>query len=126
MNAIPCLSWFAWLSVSEGIGRVIIPATRSGGSEGNVALSGVTTLITAQAADLAGASLSAFWANGVDGAVNLSIDIADDALPEPTETLQLTLASPSGGLAIGAPATVTIEIIDNDQPDLLFGNGFEN
>lgn len=42
------------------------------------------------------------------------IPIADDALPEPTETLNLTLSHPSLGATIGIPNFAVVEIADND------------
>ncbi|MBV8858061.1 MAG: DUF4214 domain-containing protein [Acidobacteria bacterium] len=40
--------------------------------------------------------------------------IADDALVEGDETLTVTLSGPTGGTGLGAPATSSVRIIDND------------
>jgi hypothetical protein len=114
------------LSVPEGIGSVDIAVTRSGGSDGLVNVSGSFSPITAQAADFSVSQSLALWESGVSGVANLRINIVDDALPEPAETLQVTLVGPGGGVALGTPTTLTIEIRASDLPDLVFSNGFEN
>jgi uncharacterized repeat protein (TIGR02543 family) len=43
------------------------------------------------------------------------IAILDDALEESTETLQLTLANPTGSLAIGTASNCTVHLLDDDR-----------
>jgi hypothetical protein len=42
------------------------------------------------------------------------VEILPDALPEGPETFALTLTSPGGGATLGAPATATATIVDNE------------
>jgi hypothetical protein len=44
------------------------------------------------------------------------VPILDDAVREGTEVVTLSLASPSGGLALGSPATAELRILDNEEP----------
>lgn len=114
------------LSVAEGAGSIDIPVTRSGGNEGFVNVSSTFTLLTAQAADVRILESNALWQDGVSGSQNLRLEIVDDALQEPTETLLVTLVNPGGGVALGSVTTLNVQIIDNEALDLLFKNGFDN
>jgi Calx-beta domain/RTX calcium-binding nonapeptide repeat (4 copies) len=44
----------------------------------------------------------------------IAIPIVDDAILEPSETLNLTLSNPSDGVTIGVPNFAVVEIVDND------------
>src|SRR5262249_61340786 len=53
---------------------------------------------------------------------SFSVPINDDTLVEGNETVNLTLSSPTGGAALGSPATAVLTIQDNDvagQPGAL-------
>jgi Tol biopolymer transport system component len=113
------------ISVMEGSGTVLIPVLRSGGSDGLINVSSSFTPVTAQSSDYTVQQTNALWESGVSGAVNLSLALIDDALVEPIETLTVTLIAPGGGATLGSPTTISIEILDNEPPDLLFRNGFE-
>jgi Tol biopolymer transport system component len=114
------------LSVAEDVGTIDIPVTRSGGSEGFVNVSSTFTLVSAQAADVRILENNALWQDGVSGIQNLRLEIVDDALQEPAETLLVTLFNPGGGVALGSVTTLNVQIIDNEALDLLFKNGFDN
>jgi hypothetical protein len=47
------------------------------------------------------------------------VAIADDAVPEPAETVNLVLSNPIGGASIGNPSVAVLNIIDNDNGALL-------
>ena len=49
----------------------------------------------------------------------VTIPIIDDDIPEPTETINLQLANPTGPAVVGTQGTTTVEIIDNDNPGRL-------
>ena len=59
---------------------------------------------------------------------SVTIPVNDDALFEPEpETFSFTLSDPQGGATFGPITTLTVTIIDNDQPpDELFKDGFES
>jgi len=48
---------------------------------------------------------------------NITITPIDDAIPEPTETVSLTLIG-AGGYSVGFPNSATIFIVDNETPQL--------
>ena len=54
------------------------------------------------------------FADGESNAVDLVLPVLDDAVPEGTETLLLTLAEPAGGARLAAPTQTAIEIRDDD------------
>src|SRR5262249_37746871 len=56
------------------------------------------------------------WAAGESASKTFTVPIIDDGLVEGDETVVLTLASPTGGATLGAPATATLTIADNDFP----------
>ncbi|PYS97791.1 MAG: hypothetical protein DMF65_10900, partial [Acidobacteria bacterium] len=44
----------------------------------------------------------------------VALDIADDATPGPGDTATLTLSNPTNGASLGTPASVTLNILDDD------------
>lgn len=54
------------------------------------------------------------WPDGDANARTVSVPIADDAIPEPDETVQFVLISPTGGAALGPPSTAALTILDDD------------
>jgi len=88
---------------------------RSGGSAGALSVSYATADGTASAgSDYAQATGTLSWPNGVSGNRTVSIAINDDTTAEPLESFTLTLSNVSGG-TLGANASATIDIIDNDD-----------
>jgi len=66
------------------------------------------------------------WADGASGVRTFTVSILDDGLEEDSvETFALQVAVESGQAALGAPATLTVRILDNDG-DNLFSDGFES
>src|SRR5262249_27941984 len=45
-----------------------------------------------------------------------TVPISDDNLVEINETFNLALSNPTGGAALGNPATASVTIVDNDTP----------
>ena len=56
----------------------------------------------------------ATWPDGDANPRPVSVPIDDDAIPEPDETMQFVLISPTGGAALGLPSTAFLTILDND------------
>jgi hypothetical protein len=105
-------------SVGEGGGSAVITVTRVGGSSGAVSVTAATVgggTATA-GADYTVTSVSLNWPDGDASSKTLVVPIIDDALVEPSETVNLALSAPTGGAALGAQATALLTIIDNDAP----------
>ena len=100
-------------SLSESAGSATITVTRTGGSTGAITVNYATGNVTATAgADYTATSGTLLWID-TDGAVKtFSIPITNDTLAEGNETLILTLSAPGGGASLGAPATMTLTILD--------------
>jgi hypothetical protein len=107
-------------SVNEGAGIATITVTRSGGSDGAVAVTYATGGGTGAAGqDYAAVSGILTWAAGDTSSKTFTIPITDDSLVEGNETIGLTLSNVTGGATLGA-ATATLTIVDND---VATGNG---
>lgn len=66
------------------------------------------------------------WADGDSGVRTFNVSILEDGLEEdPVETFTLQLAVESGAATLGAPATLTVRIRDDDGENL-FSDGFES
>ncbi|MEP7075596.1 MAG: Calx-beta domain-containing protein [Acidobacteriota bacterium] len=118
-------------SPGENAGLASITLQRTGGSSGAVSVQGSLANGTAAGGGVCGAgtgvdyinSGSPFTVNFADGQTTASfnVPICDDALFEPggPETVNLSLANPTGGATIGAQSTAVMDIIDNDtQPSV--------
>jgi hypothetical protein len=103
-------------SGGEG-GAVLITVTRAGGSRGIVSAQYATSGGSATAgADYASANGTLAWADGDASAKSFSIALVDDTAVEDPETFNVTLSNPGGGATLGAPASATVSIADNDSP----------
>jgi Tol biopolymer transport system component len=113
----------ATYSVGEGAGSIVVSVTRTGGSDGAVAVQYVTSDGTAAAgSDYTPLSDGLVWANGDTAAKTFTVPILDDALYEGDETFVITLNAPSGA-TLGAPSTTTVTINDNEsQPAVSVGD----
>src|SRR5206468_1045465 len=101
--------------VGEGDGLATITVTRSGGSAGAATVRFATSNGTATAGtDYPAASGTLTFAPGVTSRSFL-VPIRQDTLPEPDETVNLTLSSPTGGATLGIPSTAVLTILDDDQ-----------
>ncbi|MBV9924143.1 MAG: DUF4214 domain-containing protein [Acidobacteria bacterium] len=103
-------------TANEGGGTATITVTRTGGSNAGVTVNYATSNGTATAGAsgdyLATSGTLTFAANETEKSFNVVVN--DDALNEPSETVNLTLSSPGGGAALGAQTTATLTITDND------------
>ena len=103
----------ATLDINEQDGTVTIGASRTGGTDGAVAVSYTTTAGTASAADFTATSGTLNWADGESGTKTFSVAITNDAAVESTETFAATLSNPTNDASLGTAST-TISILDDD------------
>ncbi|MEG4283530.1 Calx-beta domain-containing protein [Microcoleus sp. A006_D1] len=103
-------------SVNEnGTAVAAVTVTRTGGSAGAVSATVNLTNGTAIApGDYNNSPILVNFAAGDTAPKTISIPIVDDTLVEGNETVNLTLASPTGGATIGTQGSATLNIIDND------------
>ncbi|MEO8504149.1 MAG: Calx-beta domain-containing protein [Acidobacteriota bacterium] len=102
-------------SVGEGTSVATIAVTRAGGSGGTVSVSYAATAGTATAgSDFTATSGTLSWASGDGASKTFGVTIKNDTLAEPTETVHLTLSSPTGGATLGL-SSATLSILDNDS-----------
>ncbi|HYU35007.1 MAG TPA: Calx-beta domain-containing protein [Thermoanaerobaculia bacterium] len=106
-------------SVNENAGTVTVTVTRTGGTDGAVAVSYATSDGTAtDPADFADAAGTLNWADGDAAPKTFQVTIVDDLLDEPDETFGVALSNPQVAV-LGAPTTATVTILDNDPPAVL-------
>ena len=111
----------ATYSVNENGGSVLITVTRAGGSSGAVGVSYATSNGTATAgSDYTSTSGTLSWASGDASNKTFSVPILDDSAYEGSETVNLTLSSPTGGATLGSPSTAVLNIIDDNRPHVDF------
>jgi trimeric autotransporter adhesin len=105
------------LSLDESSGTASFTVTRTGGSAGAVSVTVTSTNGTATAgADFTAVNTTVTFADGDAAAKNVAVPIANDTQAEPDETLSLSLSAPTGGSSLGANATTTVTIRDDDPP----------
>jgi hypothetical protein len=109
----------ATYNVNESGTNAAINVTRSGSSAGTVSVNYATSDGSATAgSDYTNTSGTLTFADGVTSQ-SLSVPIANDALDEPDETVNLTLSSPQGGASLGMRTSATLNITDDDAPPSL-------
>lgn len=102
-------------SVGEAAGTVTLVATRTGGSSSNVTGYYRTADGTATAGqDYAPTTNAVSWSNGDTAPKNVVITILNDTAVEPNETFTVTFFTTFGGATLGALATATVTINDDD------------
>ena len=103
-------------NVSEAVGQATVTVQRVNGSDGAVSVAYAAAAGTATAGqDFTPASGILNWADGDSASKTFKVTIANDTLQEPTETILLTLSSPTGGATLDQP-NATLSILDNDGP----------
>ncbi|MCW9088342.1 MAG: M4 family metallopeptidase [Gammaproteobacteria bacterium] len=103
-------------SASEGDGSAVITVSRGGNSNGAVSIDYAVSGGSATSGDdytLSTGTLN--WADGDSSDKSFSVNILDDGIHEPSETISLTLSNATGGAVIGT-GTTTLTIIDDDEP----------
>jgi YD repeat-containing protein len=105
----------ATYGVGESGPTATITATRTGGSNGIVGVTYVTSNGTATAgSDYTATTNSLSWANGDTANKTFTVAILEDGAVEGSETINLTLSAPTGGAILGSQATAALTITDND------------
>jgi hypothetical protein len=105
-------------SVNEDGGNATITIKRTGGSDGAVSVQYATSDGTATgSADYTTTSGTLSWADGDGADKTFTIAIANDALDELAETLNVALSNPTGGASLGNASSAVLTISDDDvQP----------
>jgi hypothetical protein len=105
-------------TVNENGGAVRIFVSRNGGAFGAASASYATTDGTAVAGqDYTAQSGSLNWADGDSGSKYFDIPIIDDGAYEPGEAFTINLSNVTGASA-GPTALATVNIIDDDNPNV--------
>ena len=111
-------------SIAENGGALTVKLKRVNGSGGPVGVHFATTSASAVAgSDFTAQSGDATWPDGGTADWTITIPITDDAVYEGDETFTVTLSSPTGGAALGSPASATVTITDNDPLPLEYEVG---
>jgi hypothetical protein len=101
-------------TVGEAGGHATITINRSGWTAGSASVHFATANGTATAgSDYTAVSQSVSFAAG-ETSKTVSIPITDDSAVENSETVLLSLSSPSSGATLGSPSSATLTIVDND------------
>jgi hypothetical protein len=103
----------ASVSLPEGAGSATITVVRAGNATGTQTVAYTTGDGTAVAADYTAAFGTLTFGPG-ETSKTFSVPLTDDAAVEPSETIALSLSAPTGGAALGGPATGTLTILDDD------------
>jgi hypothetical protein len=99
-------------SDTEGNGFATITVTRTNGSSGSVTVHYATSDGSAKAGiDYTATSGDLAFADGQTSAT-FAIPILNDGLSDGSETVNLTLSSPTGGAALGSPANAVLTLND--------------
>jgi len=102
--------------VSENIGTLVVPVTRTGNTARPVSVKYATVPGTALAAsDFTARSGSLSWGALDAGVQTISIPIINDAIAESVESFTVTLSAPSVSLGLGDYKTLTVAIEDDDE-----------
>lgn len=102
--------------VSESAASAQVSVQRTGGSNSAVSVQ----VSTADGSATAGQDYTAVdstlnWADGDAAPKSFAVPILGDALPEPNETVNLSLSSPAGGATLGNPSNATLTVLDDDS-----------
>jgi hypothetical protein len=103
-------------TVAEGGISATITVVRTGGTFGAVSATASTSVGTANTpADFGQVTTTVSFGNN-ETSKSFTVPIAQDALVEGNETVNLALSNPQGGATLGAQSTAVLTIVDDDQP----------
>lgn len=100
-------------SAGEASGGTTIVVRRTEGGDGAVSVRYAASAGTASAADFTPTSGTLSWGDGDVAVKTFSVSIANDALVEENETVQLKLTQPGGGASLGR-ANALLTLVDDD------------
>lgn len=104
-------------------GQVQVTVTRAGGDAGTVSVDYATGGGTATPfTDYTPVSGTLIFGDG-ETAKTFNVSLADDQIPEPSETVNVVLSNPIGGTILGVPSVAAINILDDDDGTLLTISG---
>ena len=107
-------------TVSESDTEASIEVWRTGGAEGEVAVNySVSDGTASNGWDYTAATGTLVFAAGVTQQW-FAVGLLDDNEQEDTETAGLSLDSPTGGAAVGAPGAAVLRIVDDEDPNYLY------
>lgn len=111
---------FSLTAYQGGEGAVaVVSVVRTGGRTGAVGVQYASAGGSAtEGVDYTRAAGSLSWADGDDQPRTFSIALTDDNLVEGPESFTVTLSGPTGGASLGAIASATVTIADNDLAPL--------
>ena len=104
-------------TVIESTATVDVTVTRTGGAytfagSVNYATAPGTALVTSDYTTRTG---TLTWGSGDSTSRTITIPIAEDAVAESPEQFTVTLSAPTPGIGLGAPASTTVMIEDDDE-----------
>jgi hypothetical protein len=102
--------------VNETDGSATITLTRTGGSNVPVTVDYATSDGTAHAGSAYTATSGTLTFGVGETSKTFTVPILDDPVYIGNRTLNLTLSSPTGGAALGSPATAVLTIVESDPP----------
>lgn len=101
--------------VNEADGLATISVERIGGASGVVSIDYASQAGTARAGrDYLDTNGTLSWADGDSSAKTFTVSINEDTRVEDSESIILSLSNATGGATVGANATATLTIVDND------------
>lgn len=101
-------------TVGEAGKLAVVSIVRAAGNKGSVSVHYTATGGTAVAgSDYVAAAGDIVFADGETSKI-VNITITDDSLAEGSETIALTLSSPTNGAVLESPSTATLTILDNE------------
>ncbi len=106
-------------SSNESATTRTVDVTRTGGSDGTVAINYATADDTAIAGSDYTAKSGTLVFNQGETTKQISITILNDSIYELQESFALNLSSPTGGATLGTPSTHTLFVSDDDSPPQL-------
>jgi uncharacterized repeat protein (TIGR01451 family) len=108
--------------VGEATTTFNVTVNRSGGTSGAVDVSYAIAAGSADPADFTAATGTVSFADG-ETSKTFPVTIVNDAIDEPDQTIALSLSNPTNGSTLGAQATATITIQDDDAaPTITIGD----
>lgn len=104
-------------TAAEGSGNALMQVERVDGNGGNITVDYASANGTASAgSDYTPIAGTLAWAAGDHSVRNVFLPVLGDGASEPTETVTVSLANPTGGAATGSPSGHTLSITDQFQP----------